>query len=424
VFERFTDRARQVVVLAHEEARLLKHNYIGTEHILLGLIHEREGVAAKALEQLGISLEAVRTQVEEIIGQGGSSPSGHIPFTPRAKKVLELSLREALQLGHDHIGTEHLLLGLMSEGEGIAAQVLVRLGAEVDAVRHQVKKLVSGHPSEPQRPTAVEGEPTRPAPRAEAAQTPAMLRAAADARKFAGDHPIGTQHTLLAITDEAQSMGAQVLRALGVSRETVEATLAELEPAGTSDELPEEAGARRTTVEVRDGRVVVLIDDDDLCAQLMDAAGGGPVVLRSSDPEAASFPQLWRDVTHHLDKVATRLTHTATEGWRPPEWERGWTRAAYVAYNHPAGMRSVFEAASGVDESSAREAMAWWLTARQPTNEGDIGYLTVFVDTGEAGEMLFSLHAGLHHRWSTTSADALLAWAIPDLAHPRAAEAS
>jgi ATP-dependent Clp protease ATP-binding subunit ClpC len=145
LFERFTDRARRVVVLAQEEARLLNHNYIGTEHILLGLIHEGEGVAAKALESLGISLEAVRSQVEEIIGQGGSSPSGHIPFTPRAKKVLELSLREALQLGHNYIGTEHILLGLIREGEGVAAQVLVKLGADLSRVRQQVIQLLSGY---------------------------------------------------------------------------------------------------------------------------------------------------------------------------------------------------------------------------------------------------------------------------------------
>ncbi|MDW3220680.1 MAG: ATP-dependent Clp protease ATP-binding subunit [Acidimicrobiales bacterium] len=145
MFERFTDRARRVVVLAQEEARLLNHNYIGTEHILLGLIHEGEGVAAKALESLGISLEAVRNQVEEIIGQGGSSPSGHIPFTPRAKKVLELSLREALQLGHNYIGTEHILLGLIREGEGVAAQVLVKLGADLSRVRQQVIQLLSGY---------------------------------------------------------------------------------------------------------------------------------------------------------------------------------------------------------------------------------------------------------------------------------------
>ena len=145
MFERFTDRARRVVVLAQEEARMLNHNYIGTEHILLGLIHEGEGVAAKALESLGISLDAVRQQVEEIIGQGQQAPSGHIPFTPRAKKVLELSLRESLQLGHNYIGTEHILLGLIREGDGVAAQVLVRLGADLNRVRQQVIQLLHGH---------------------------------------------------------------------------------------------------------------------------------------------------------------------------------------------------------------------------------------------------------------------------------------
>ncbi|SMX76976.1 MULTISPECIES: ATP-dependent Clp protease ATP-binding subunit [unclassified Brevibacterium] len=145
MFERFTDRARRVVVLAQEEAKLLKHNYIGTEHILLGLIHEGEGLAAKALEGMDISLEQVRDQVQEIIGQGQQAPSGHIPFTPRAKKVLELSLREALQLGHSYIGTEHILLGLIREGEGVAAQVLVKLGADLGRVRQEVIKLLSGY---------------------------------------------------------------------------------------------------------------------------------------------------------------------------------------------------------------------------------------------------------------------------------------
>ena len=148
MFERFTDRARRVVVLAQEEARMLNHNYIGTEHILLGLIHEGEGVAAKALESLGISLDAVRQQVEEIIGQGQQAPSGHIPFTPRAKKVLELSRRESEQLGHNYIGTEHILLGLIREGDGVAAQVLVKLGADLNRVRQQVIQLLHGHPAE------------------------------------------------------------------------------------------------------------------------------------------------------------------------------------------------------------------------------------------------------------------------------------
>ena len=159
MFERFTDRARRVVVLAQEEARMLNHNYIGTEHILLGLIHEGEGVAAKALESLGISLEAVRQQVEEIIGQGQEAPSGHIPFTPRAKKVLELSLREALQLGHNYIGTEHILLGLIREGEGVAAQVLVKLGADLNRVRQQVIQLLGEYQGQEPGAAAAGAEP-------------------------------------------------------------------------------------------------------------------------------------------------------------------------------------------------------------------------------------------------------------------------
>jgi len=145
VFERFTDRARRVVVLAQEEARMLNHNYIGTEHILLGLIHEGGGVGYMALQSLNISLETVRREMEEIIGRGHSAPTGHIPFTPRAKKVLELSLREALQLGHTYIGTEHILLGLIREGEGVAAQVLEKLGTDLDRVRNAVIELVSAY---------------------------------------------------------------------------------------------------------------------------------------------------------------------------------------------------------------------------------------------------------------------------------------
>src|SRR3954464_15124202 len=161
MFERFTDRARRVVVLAQEEARMLNHNYIGTEHILLGLIHEGEGVAAKALESLNISLEAVRQQVEEIIGQGQAAPTGHIPFTPRAKKVLELSLREALQLGHNYIGTEHILLGLIREGEGVAAQVLQKLGADLNRVRQTVIQLLHGYQG---KEPAASGGPSESAP--------------------------------------------------------------------------------------------------------------------------------------------------------------------------------------------------------------------------------------------------------------------
>ena len=145
MFERFTDRARRVVVLAQEEARMLNHDYIGTEHLLLGLIREGDGYAARALESLGISLDAVRQQVEEIIGQGQQAPSGPVPFTPRAKKVLELSLRESVQLGHNSIGPEHILLGMVREGDGVAAQVLVALGADLNRVRQQVIQLMHGY---------------------------------------------------------------------------------------------------------------------------------------------------------------------------------------------------------------------------------------------------------------------------------------
>ncbi|MGH3486887.1 MAG: Clp protease N-terminal domain-containing protein, partial [Actinopolymorphaceae bacterium] len=145
MFERFTDRARRATVLAQEEARLLNHNYIGTEHILLGLLHEGEGVAAKALESLGITAEAVRARVEETVGLGEHPPGGHIPFTPRAKKVLELALRESIMLGNNYIGTEHVLLGLIREGAGLAAQVLVKLGVSLDTARAKVHELLGAH---------------------------------------------------------------------------------------------------------------------------------------------------------------------------------------------------------------------------------------------------------------------------------------
>jgi ATP-dependent Clp protease ATP-binding subunit ClpC len=158
MFERFTDRARRVVVLAQNEARDLGHNYIGTEHILLALIDEGEGVAAKALEAQGIDQDAARQRVEEVIGRGRGASEGHIPFTPRAKKVLELSRREALQLGHHYIGTEHILLGVLSEGEGVGAQVLVGFGADLDDTREQVIQILHGRQPEAAAPADIRAE--------------------------------------------------------------------------------------------------------------------------------------------------------------------------------------------------------------------------------------------------------------------------
>jgi Clp amino terminal domain, pathogenicity island component/ClpX C4-type zinc finger len=161
VFERFTDRARRVVVLAQEESRLLGHNYIGTEHLLLGLLHEGEGIAARALVSLNVSLADGRSEVERIIGHSDSAPVGHIPFTPRAKKVLEMGLREALLLEHNYIGTEHILLGLIREREGVAAQVLGDLGADLDTVRQRVVQLLAGHPGGTEAGLFREGRGTR-----------------------------------------------------------------------------------------------------------------------------------------------------------------------------------------------------------------------------------------------------------------------
>jgi ATP-dependent Clp protease ATP-binding subunit ClpC len=155
MFERFTGQARRVVVLAQEEAQTLGHQYIGTEHILLGLLSEREGLAAQALSSLEISLDAAREQVAEIVGQGSGQRGGHIPFTPRTKKVLELSLREAQRLGHDNIGTEHILLGLVHEGDGVGAQILVRLGTSLDRVQEQVLATVRAAPAEQTRQVTV-----------------------------------------------------------------------------------------------------------------------------------------------------------------------------------------------------------------------------------------------------------------------------
>ena len=179
MFERFTDRARRVVVFAQEEARSLKHNYIGTEHILLGLLREEEGVGARALESLDIHLDAVRARVAEIVGEGQVAPSAHIPFTPRAKKVLELSLREALQLGHNYIGTEHILLGLIREGEGVAAQVLEMLGADLEGVRGSVLELLEGYVA-PEPGTATYEELEEPKQRRGFRSRPRMRMRGAD----------------------------------------------------------------------------------------------------------------------------------------------------------------------------------------------------------------------------------------------------
>ncbi len=229
MFERFTNRARRVLVLAQEEAALLDHGFIGTEHVLLGLLHEGEGVAAKALTELGLDLDAVRARVEATISRGEPGKSKKkAPFTPRAKKVLELSLRAALDLGHNYIGTEHLLIGLVNEGEGVASQVLVEAGLDAEKVRAKVIELLKGYTSSPSAPAV--GPSSR--------STPAGTAVPAKALEHAGPAPLATQHYLLALFDDPQSLGARVLASLGVTRAAVVDRIAFMGVSGTTDEMP------------------------------------------------------------------------------------------------------------------------------------------------------------------------------------------
>ena len=237
MFERFTDRARRVVVLAQEEARLLDHNYIGTEHLLLGLVHEGEGIAARVLRTAGVDLDLLRAAVEDIIGRGDSTPSGHIPFTPSAKKVLELSLREALELGHNYIGTEHLLLGLIRQEDGVAAVTLAARGLDLERTRRQVVEITSGAKAdvEPERLYAT-GQERRPF------LLTAFTAVAREAKDRLHDD-VGSEHVLLWLLSRQDSGAVRALEAEGVDLTALRSRLEQLleEAHGTADPH-EEAG--------------------------------------------------------------------------------------------------------------------------------------------------------------------------------------
>ena len=279
MFERFTNKARHVVVLAQEEARLLDHNYIGTEHLLLGLLGEPESIGGKVLGDFGFTREAGREDVERRVGRGKSSQSGHIPFTPRAKKTLELSLREALTLGHNYIGTEHILLGLIREGEGVAYQILAErtdLGTlrsavieaipvtspvegetsdETNAVLRWLRTRLTRHSaSVPFRPETMSAEPATRG-------TPAVEAALQQAATLAGPQPVGSHHLLLAALSDTESAASSALSSLGVNLDELRAKLRSANLAGTSDELPEEAGRRQMAIEVSDEILTIVLTD-------------------------------------------------------------------------------------------------------------------------------------------------------------------
>ena len=332
MFERFSAYARHVVVLSQEEARRMNHNYIGTEHILLGLLGEQAGIAYRVLEAHGMTLQGVRQEVAELIGPGKHEPGKHIPFTPRAKKTLELSLREALQLHHNYIGTEHILLGLMREREGVACQIM-RKHADLTEIRMAVldavpagkaegaepgdeatnavlrwlrqRLTVSSSPRDPEvRPGAglTEGEPAL-------RLTPASNATLTEAARLAGEQAIGSHHLLLAALADSDSVAARALTTLGVDLDQAREALRGADVAGSTDEQPEEAGRRQMII--RAGKDKVTIEATDplivVTAQAALRALGDEAVaageIRGDQPGGAALTPVWQALRESLATI-------------------------------------------------------------------------------------------------------------------------
>ena len=334
MFERFTDRARHAVVLAQEEARRLHHNYIGTEHILLGLLGEPGGLAFRALERFGMSLDGAREEVRAIAGTGKSSLSGHIPFTPRAKKTLELALREAQQLHHNYIGTEHILLGVIREsgeireggvirqGDGVAAQVLRQHSADLLPIRMAVLELVSMAPTEATRlnrwlrrhSAAGPAEAPERGQPAEFGTTPAADTSLSEAARLAGSQPVGSHHLLLAALGDPDTAAARALAALGVDLDQAREALRNADVTGTSDEQPEEAGRRQMLIRVTDNQVTIEATDRvivDLGRAALRALGdeaSPPGTIRGDLPVSASLGSVWLALHDSLGVIQRSAT--------------------------------------------------------------------------------------------------------------------
>jgi ATP-dependent Clp protease ATP-binding subunit ClpA len=330
MFERFTAYARHTVVLSQEEARRMKHNYIGTEHILLGLLGEPDGVAYRVLEAHGMTLKGVREEIAELIGPGKQEPGKHIPFTPRAKKTLELSLREALQLHHNYIGTEHILLGLMREGDGVAAQVM-RKHTDLLELRMAVLDAVPAGQSEEaesadeatnsvlrwlrQRLT-VSSSPREARLRfgqseAEPALrvTPAGEVTLTEATRLAGEQPVGSHHLLLAALADSESAAAHALKNLGVDLDQAKEALRSAEVAGTTDEQPEQAGRRHMIVHIAEDKVTIEAADPLILvtAQAALRALGDEAVtageIRGDQPAGAPLAPVWQAIRESLATI-------------------------------------------------------------------------------------------------------------------------
>jgi ATP-dependent Clp protease ATP-binding subunit ClpA len=333
MFERFTNRARHAVVLAQEEARQLQHNYIGTEHVLLGLLGEPEGVAGQALQRFGMTREGIREEVRAIVGTGASTPSGHIPFTPRAKKTLELALREALALHHNYIGTEHILLGVIREGDGVGAQVLRQHG-DLLAIRLAVLDILPTVKSEAARGRRMwlrrraGSDPLEPVRlgETELRTTPAADTSLSEAAKLAGAQPVGSHHLLLAALTDSDSAAAKALAALGVDLDQAREALRGAEVTGTSDEQPEDAGRRQMLIHVADDKLTIELADPVIVEagrSALNALGDDaspPGTIRGDQPFADSFSTVWQALHDSLGVIQRRATLPAET---PPPDEPG-----------------------------------------------------------------------------------------------------
>jgi ATP-dependent Clp protease ATP-binding subunit ClpC len=349
MFERFTNRARRVVVLAQEEARLLKHNYIGTEHLLLALIHEGQGVAARALAEFELPpLDQLREDVTKRVGTGATAPSGHIPFTPRAKKVLELSLREALSLHHKYIGTEHILLGLLREGEGVAAQMLREYAGDLLKVRMAVidvlpaatalqghrwlrrQARVAGGEFDPVNVRVRYGEAaetvagTAAAEAAEVHTTPAADASLTEAQRLAGARPVGSHHLLLAALADADTAAARVLSGLGLDLDRAKEALRQAEVTGTSDEEPADAGRRQMVIKVTDDRVTLEAADEIIVGigktalKALGDQASPPGTISGNLPSGSGLTKVWQALSEALEDIRRRAA-AAAEGDEPEE---------------------------------------------------------------------------------------------------------
>jgi ATP-dependent Clp protease ATP-binding subunit ClpA len=317
MFERFTDSARRVIVLAQDEALALNHNYIGTEHLLLGVIGEPRGLGGRILESFGLSHASIRADVLAKIGSGDKPPDAtRLPFTPRAKKVLELSLREALELHHDYIGTEHLVLGLLQEGSGVAAVILTERCGSREAVRRAVRAaLPAARAAAETRPWA--SQPAAPVPGAGSeAQllrtTPAADSGMTEAARLAGAAPVGSHHLVLAALANPDSAAARALAALGLDLDQAREALRQADVTGSGDELPQEAGRRQMLIRPAGDTLTVEFSDPDIVALGRDALealgdqAGDPPAIRGTLPVTASLAAVWLALRMSLDDIRQR----------------------------------------------------------------------------------------------------------------------